>query len=54
MEHVGPGMKLLAMIFLGFLLIEVGLTGRLGSILGAMTVPEYMIPEPTAQHTGLT
>lgn len=41
---MGNGLKLLLMIFLGFLLIEVGLTGALGSMIGALIVPDYMGP----------
>ncbi len=39
---MGNGIKLLAMIFVGFLLIEIGLTGALGSILAAFFIPEYL------------
>lgn len=54
---MGNGLKLLLMIFLGILLIEVGLTGALGSMIGALIVPDYMGPYSntpvnlTATHT---
>jgi len=40
---MGNGAKLLLMIFVGILLIEIGLTGRLGSILAAVIAPEYLV-----------
>ncbi len=39
---MGNGIKLLALIFVGFLLIEIGLTGALGSILAAFFIPQYL------------
>jgi hypothetical protein len=42
MGNVGNGVKLGFMLLIGFLLIEVGLTGRLGSILGAILTPDAM------------
>ena len=41
--QIGNGVKLFAMIALGFLLIEIGITGKLGSILGAFFTPAYMV-----------
>lgn len=42
MGNVGNGVKLGFMLLIGFLLIEVGLTGRLGSMLGAILTPDAM------------
>ncbi len=42
MSSVGNGVKLGFMLLIGFLLIEIGLTGKLGSILGAILTPDYM------------
>ena len=39
---MGNGLKLLLMIFLGFLFIMIGIHGSLGSIIGAIVVPDYM------------
>jgi hypothetical protein len=46
---MGNGLKLLLMIFIGFLLIEIGLTGALGSMLGAIVVPSYMQTQTPGQ-----
>ena len=52
-DGMGNGIKLAIMIAIGFLLIEVGLTGRLGSILGAALVPDYMEQQgPQGSTTG--
>lgn len=39
---MGNGIRLALMVFVGFILVEIGLTGKLGSILGAFLLPEYM------------
>ena len=39
---MGNGIKLGLMVLVGFMLIEIGLTGKLGSILAAILVPDYM------------
>jgi hypothetical protein len=36
------GIKLILMLLVGFLLIEAGLTGKPGSMLGSIIVPESM------------
>ncbi len=46
---MGNGIKLFAMLLVGFVLIEIGLTGRLGSILGAFIVPQYMAIQQQTQ-----
>ena len=40
--QVGNGIKLFLMFVVGFLLIEAGLNGNPGSLLGALITPEYM------------
>jgi len=39
---MGNGLKLLLMIFIGVLLIEIGLTGAFGSMIGALVTPGYL------------
>ncbi len=39
---MGNGIKLLLMIFLGFLFIMAGVRGNVGSMLGALLTPAYM------------
>lgn len=43
---MNTGIRLFAMVLLGVLLYEIGWTGRLGSILGAIFTPEYMTKTP--------
>lgn len=43
---MGNGLKLLLMIFLGILFILVGTTGALGSMIGALVVPDYLQKGP--------
>lgn len=49
---MGNGIRLFLMVFLGFVLIEIGLSGKLGSILGAFLVPQYMQAGPVGQTLG--
>ncbi len=42
MGNMGNGVKLGFMLLIGFLLIEIGLNGKLGSILGAILTPDAM------------
>lgn len=46
---MGNGIKLLLMILVGVLLIEIGLTGKLGSILASLFLPQYLIPTQPVQ-----
>lgn len=50
---MGNGIKLLLMIFVGFLCIMVGARGQLGSLLGAMLTPQYM-QQGAVQNPGLS
>lgn len=47
--QIGNGMKLFLMFLVGFLLIEMGLHGTPGSILGALITPAYMSGGNTVQ-----
>lgn len=49
---MGNGIKLLLMVMVGFLFIMVGVRGQLGSLLGAVLVPQYM-QQGTVQNPGL-
>ncbi len=42
----GNGIRLFLMAFIGFLCIEVALTGDIGSILGALITPDQMLQGP--------
>ncbi len=42
MGNMGNGVKLGFMLLIGFLMIEIGLNGKLGSILGAILTPDAM------------
>lgn len=51
MEESG-GIKLALMLAIGLLLIEIGLTGKLGSLVGAIIDPGSMVAEKVASSSG--
>jgi hypothetical protein len=50
---MNDGGRLLLMAVIGFLLIQIGLSGKLGSVLGAMIDPNSMIDVTQAESQGI-
>lgn len=51
-DRIGIGLKFLFALFVGFFLLEAGLTGKLGSMLGAIIDPSNMVASSAPPPTG--